>query len=206
MFVVQKDNLIVNITFAWEHAVAITTEEDEGKLVSHRFPTYSFNEGESPLFYKYSILRPEFKYQLGTASPGGAGRNRVLNRTYFLEIPITKPQEKEQLKIAQFLELISKRIEYQRKLVDTLKLYKRGVFEALFEKKTVFENVASDWQSFNLGDVGTFYNGLTGKGKEDFGNGESKYITYMNVYKNPISTMTMCERVNVSDNACARGE
>ena len=31
---VKRDNLIVNIVFAWEHAIAVTTEEDEGKLVS----------------------------------------------------------------------------------------------------------------------------------------------------------------------------
>ena len=33
---VAADKFILNITFAWEHAVAITDENDAGKLVSHR--------------------------------------------------------------------------------------------------------------------------------------------------------------------------
>ena len=43
MFRVAADKFIVNITFGWEHAVAITDENDAGKLVSHRFPQFSFN-------------------------------------------------------------------------------------------------------------------------------------------------------------------
>ena len=39
---VKAGNFIVNITFGWEHAVAITDENDENKLVSHRFPQFSF--------------------------------------------------------------------------------------------------------------------------------------------------------------------
>ena len=35
-----------------------------------------------------------------------------------------------------------------------------------------------------LGDLGTFYNGLTGKSKTDFTDGNAIFISYMNVYKN----------------------
>ena len=53
MFRVASDKFIVNITFGWEHAVAITDENDAGKLVSHRFPQYSFNAGMIPKFFRY---------------------------------------------------------------------------------------------------------------------------------------------------------
>ena len=52
MFRVAANNFIVNITFGWEHAVAITDESDAGKLVSHRFPQYSFENGMIPMFFK----------------------------------------------------------------------------------------------------------------------------------------------------------
>ena len=42
LYVVKKDDIVVNITFAWEHAIALAIEEDDGKLVSHGFPTYVF--------------------------------------------------------------------------------------------------------------------------------------------------------------------
>ncbi len=35
-----------------------------------------------------------------------------------------------------------------------------------------------------LGELGVFYGGLSGKSKNDFNNGNSKYITYMNVFSN----------------------
>lgn len=35
-----------------------------------------------------------------------------------------------------------------------------------------------------MGELGTFYGGLTGKSKSDFGNGNAKFITYMNVFSN----------------------
>ena len=37
---VKADNLIMSITFAWEHAVAITDKNDEGKLSNSIFLLY----------------------------------------------------------------------------------------------------------------------------------------------------------------------
>ena len=70
MFRVAADKFIVNITFGWEHAVAITDEDDAGKLVSHRFPQYSFNNGILPKFFRYLILDEKFKHHLELSSPG----------------------------------------------------------------------------------------------------------------------------------------
>ena len=36
-----------------------------------------------------------------------------------------------------------------------------------------------------LGELGEFYSGLNGKSKDDFNNGNAKFITYMNVFSNP---------------------
>jgi len=38
LYKVRKDDLIVNITFAWEGAIALVKGEDKGGYVSHRFP------------------------------------------------------------------------------------------------------------------------------------------------------------------------
>jgi type I restriction enzyme S subunit len=38
LYKVKEDDLVVNITFAWEQAIAVADEKDEGGLVSHRFP------------------------------------------------------------------------------------------------------------------------------------------------------------------------
>ena len=52
----------------------------------------------------------------------------------------------------------------------------------------------------SLGELGTFYSGLTGKTKDDFNEGNSKYITYMNVYTNMDLKTNVTEKVKISEN------
>ena len=117
MFRVAADKFIVNITFGWEHAVAITDENDAGKLVSHRFPQYSFNAGMVPKFFRYVILDENFKHHLELSSPGGAGRNRVLKLNDMLEYKMNFPSEVEQGKIAAYFDYLDHLITlHQHKL------------------------------------------------------------------------------------------
>lgn len=132
LYEVKENQLIVNITFAWEHAIAIVKKEDEGKLVSHRFPTYKFKEFASNKFYGEYIKMPIIKYKLGLASPGGAGRNRVLNKKQFLEIEVPLPCLDEQEKIANFFFKINTLIEKQYKRLDELKQWKKGLLQRMF--------------------------------------------------------------------------
>lgn len=46
----------------------------------------------------------------------------------------------------------------------------------MFDDRVIFKK---------LGEAGSFFGGLSGKTKTDFQNGNCKFITYMNVYKNP---------------------
>ena len=86
LFIVKKGDLVVNITFAWEGAIAVAKSEDDGGLVSHRFPTYLFKENLLSGYFKFIISDQRFKYKLDLISPGGAGRNRVLSKKDFLKI------------------------------------------------------------------------------------------------------------------------
>ena len=118
MFRVAADKFIVNITFGWEHAVAITDENDAGKLVSHRFPQYSFNAGMVPKFFRYLILDEKFKHHLELSSPGGAGRNRVLKLSDMLQYKMNFPSEAEQKKIAAYFDDLDHLITlHQRKQI-----------------------------------------------------------------------------------------
>jgi type I restriction enzyme S subunit len=40
LYVAKVGDIIVNITFAWEGAIALVPPEHDGCLVSHRFPTF----------------------------------------------------------------------------------------------------------------------------------------------------------------------
>ena len=45
--------------------------------------------------------------------------------------------------------------------------------------------------------MGSTFTGLSGKTKEDFGHGNAKFITYMNVFSNPIADLQMTETVEI---------
>ena len=50
-----------------------------------------------------------------------------------------------------------------------------------------------------LGELGKFYGGLTGKSKEDFTDGNAKFITYRNVYSNPALKLDVPDRVKIAE-------
>ena len=58
-------------------------------------------------------------------------------------------------------------------------------------KKTVpelrFRGFTDPWEQRQLGEVGLTYPGLSGKTKEDFGHGDARFVTYMNVYSNAVA-------------------
>ncbi len=52
---------------------------------------------------------------------------------------------------------------------------------------------------YELGELGTFYGGLTGKSKDDFINGNAKFITYKNVYTNPALEIDVDDKVKIDE-------
>lgn len=129
---VAANKMIVNITFAWEHAVAVTDENDAGKLVSHRFPQFSLSEELYPRFLYYLILDERFRHHLFLASPGGAGRNRVLKIDEMLKYQVRVPKYEEQEKIANFLDSLEELTGLYAMRVEKLKNIKAACLEGMF--------------------------------------------------------------------------
>ncbi len=48
-----------------------------------------------------------------------------------------------------------------------------------------------------MGELGYTYNGLSGKSKGDFGHGEAKYITYINIFENPLAQTNGVESIEI---------
>lgn len=63
--------------------------------------------------------------------------------------------------------------------------------------KLRFPGFTEDWEQRKLGSIGSTYAGLSGKTKEDFGHGEAQYITYLNVFQNTVSNITMTDKVEI---------
>ena len=69
------------------------------------------------------------------------------------------------------------------------------------EKKLVpklrFPGFTEPWEQRKLGDMGKTFNGLAGKTKEDFGHGAAQYVTYLNVFQNTMSDLSMTEKIEI---------
>ena len=97
LFRIEKDDLLFNIVFAWEGAVAVARPEDHDRVGSHRFLTCVPDSARAtPTFLRYFFLTPEGILKLGEASPGGAGRNRTLGLKALEAIKVPLPSLEQQ--------------------------------------------------------------------------------------------------------------
>jgi len=136
LFEVKENDLIVNITFAWELAIAIVGKDDSGGLVSHRFPTYTFKQENADVeFFRYLIVQKSFKYLLDLISPGGAGRNRVMSKKDFLKLEVTISNIKEQKAISAILNNATAELKLYQKEVAALQQQKKGLIQKLLTGK-----------------------------------------------------------------------
>ena len=62
-----------------------------------------------------------------------------------------------------------------------------------------FKCFTDPWEERKLGDVGNTFTGLTGKTKEDFGHGSAKFVTYVNVFQNPIATLDQLDAIEIDE-------
>ncbi len=74
----------------------------------------------------------DFLTQVQLCSPGGAGRNRVLKKSDFLEIMIEQPPLEEQTKIANFLTAIDNKIDAVAKQLEQARVWKKGLLQQMF--------------------------------------------------------------------------
>ena len=86
----------------------------------------------------------------------------------------------EQIKIAQFLHLLTLRITKMQLLIDFLKKYKRGVVRTLLSPKHCkLKNV--EWTTAKIGNIGTFIKGAP-LSKADISSDGTPFILYGELY------------------------
>jgi len=187
VFWVKANAFIVNIVFAWEQAVAKTTQNEIGMIASHRFPMYAPVETQSNLDYLlHFFLTPKGKTLLELASPGGAGRNKTLGQKEFEKLKFLIPTVEEQMKIATFINTIDDKLNQLKQKKTLLEQYKKGVIQKIFSQEIRFkdenEKEFPKWEKKKLGEIGTFQTSSVDKLYIE-GEKEVFLVNYMNVYK-----------------------
>ncbi|QQB04596.1 restriction endonuclease subunit S [Macrococcoides caseolyticum] len=141
-------------------------------------------------------------------------KNKILNNTNgSTMIHITKenmdsrkikfPNIEEQIKIGQIFGEIDRTITLLQRELDlenkTIEMFMDNLFIQKEQNIPCFnlsENT-SLWKSVKLKEIGDTFTGLSGKNKDDFGHGDAWYITYMNVFSNPISNFNDKEKIEI---------
>ncbi len=109
----------------------------------------------NPRYYEWYFKSSVWHRYIYMSGDSGARHDRVsIKDDTFFAMPIHLPSENEQRRIASFLDILESRIEKQRTLVDSLKKYKRGTFDAVFSQKIrlIPKPQQREWRSYKLSD------------------------------------------------------
>ncbi|MBR6198363.1 MAG: restriction endonuclease subunit S [Bacteroidaceae bacterium] len=125
-------------------------------------------------------------------SPGAMPK---FNKTQFKTIEIPLPPLAIQQEIVSILDSFS---SLQSKLEEELSVRQKQM-EFYREKLLTFDKDDNSVKWMKLGEIGSFYNGVTGKNKEDFVDGNAKFITYMNIFTNPKLKINVDDRIRIAE-------
>lgn len=154
VFHVVPNSLVFNIVFAWEQAVAVTSEQEAGMIASHRFPMYLPKNNLCDVEYlRQFFCTPRGKELLELASPGGAGRNKTLGQSEFEKLRIAMPPAIEQKRLREVFCTWDRAIAATEKLLANSQLQKRAVIEFLVSGKDKLRGNFCDWEESTLGEV-----------------------------------------------------
>ena len=133
----------------------------------------------------------------------GAKNDMKVNNEEVLLGRIPLPSLREQERINEIIAQFNRMIERKQSKIDELKKLKQVCLLEMFPQKgqTIpkrrFPGFSAPWEQRKLGDIGETYTGLSGKTKADFGHGQARFVTYMNVFSNPISNPEMTEPIEI---------
>ncbi|MGJ0768629.1 restriction endonuclease subunit S [Lacticaseibacillus paracasei] len=120
------------------------------------------------------------------------------------KLNFTKPVSlNEQIKIGAFFANLDTLIAVNQRKGDVLQNFKKALLQRLFASETSpipdirFKGFTDAWEKRKLKELGDTYSGLSGKTKEDFGHGEARYVTYMNVFTNPVADPVGTEAIEI---------
>ena len=126
-------------------------------IISPAYTVLRPKEKVAPLFYDAYFHTDEFINHILAKSVEGIRDGRQISYEAFKWLKIPTCSFEEQSKIAELFRVLAIRINKQRELVSTLKKYKRGATNNIFNGYTFNESV----KECLLSDVASFHQGLT---------------------------------------------
>ncbi|MGH3850073.1 MAG: hypothetical protein ACRDRT_10280, partial [Pseudonocardiaceae bacterium] len=135
VFHISPGDLLFSNVFAWEGAVALAAENEEGLIGSHRFMTYRVDESVADPRYilHYFASGPGLEV-IRASSPGSAGRNRTLGIKSFAVQVIRIPDKIGQQRIADKLDALLGRVNAAHELRANFSRLRGSLNESLVSR------------------------------------------------------------------------
>lgn len=167
VFWVEPGCLVFNIIFAWEQAIAMTSDAEAGMIASHRFPMYCSRNGQLlPEYVWRYFSTPRGKYDLNVVSPGGAGRNKTLGQEEFKQLKIPVPPIEYQREVVEMLATTDRAIAGLGKLIAGKRTLKKGLAQQLLTGQRRLPGFNKPWGTRRIDTISRIAKG-TGITKED---------------------------------------
>lgn len=120
------------------------------------------------------------------------------------DMKIDYPSTAEQQSIASYFQHLDSLIQSTTKKIESLKQVKAASLQSMFPQegettpRVRFKGFEGEWEKVLVGKIGVTYSGLSGKTKDDFGIGDARFITFLNVLTNAKIDTSILEPVNVN--------
>ena len=145
----------------------------------------------------YLLNQYRYKNAIHAVATGTSNSMKNISKERLLEIRIPRPSIEEQKFIVKAISDIEALIYDLEKLIKKKQNIFTGTMQSLLSGKIRISD--SLWEKYVIGDIGGFYSGLTGKQKDDFGKGNARYITFLNVLNNTVIDISKLESVQVNE-------
>ncbi|WP_298373020.1 restriction endonuclease subunit S [Azospirillum sp.] len=135
IFEILPGDLLFNIVFAWEGAVAVATESEMGMVGSHRFLTCRTSPKIAlPRYLYWYFCQGKGLKQLLRVSPGGAGRNRTLNIAKLGQIGVPLPPIEDQSRIVARLDQVERLVNARQATIDAINAEANAMLRSVFDR------------------------------------------------------------------------
>ena len=159
--------------------------------------------------YLAHFINSKTNFLRDTVATGNGQPNLNTELIGNFKIPLP-PTLAEQEAIAEVLSDADALIESLEQLLTKKRQIKKGTMQELLTGRKRLPGFSGEWEVKCLGEFGSTFGGLTGKTKNDFGRGTSRYITFMNIMTNVVINCSTFELVDVqpteSQNRAAKGD
>lgn len=156
-------------------------------------------------FIAYILGSDKGRLALSELATGTSGSMKNISKASVLRLKFRAPLDQEQTQIGNTFQKLDNLIKQHQQKHDKLNSIKKAMLEKMFPKlgETIpeirFKGFSGEWEEKKLGDIGETFTGLAGKTKLDFGHGQARFVTYMNVFANAISNENLVEPIEVDD-------